>query len=673
MQLDPDKAEFEPRMGRSGRGRGSGLAQMRATISIAGRSSRSRSSRPATGPVAQKGLRAHFAKGSKGQGKPTFAAQRRVVVKARYVAHGAGRAAPLRMHVSYLAREDKAQRSLTEPAVEKGQGDDLRKSVDYLAREAREGAPGISFYNQRESGLDAQMVTSGWADDARHFRLIISAEDGPALGDLSPFIREVMANLEARLGTRLEWVAVDHYDTDNPHSHVLIRGKRGDGQDLFIPSRMISSGIREHAQEVVTRVLGPRLGVDLAREREREIREVGVTALDRELMAQLRRAGGHVSRPDLVARLEQLERWDLATHAPNGWRLADGFIHRLGAMKERAEVERAVAHLRRGDAKALLAADAGAPALGELVHARLDDQFGENFLAVVETGVGELRYARFVSADDLAILADAPPGAIVAFEPAVARPRPSDEAVARVAARTGGVYSASHHASVEPQVDGGLMAANVRRLEAMRRGGFVERRADGVFEIALDHLERATRFETQLVQKSPVTARVVSYWTLAEQVNALGPTHLDHTLAGEAAGPKGDGAFARRYAMALQQRRLFMIEQGWMGEAEKHLSPAVLRTLATNERAVFAKRLSGELGRLVLTQTPARLRGVYARRVDLAQGRVAVILQERQAYVVPWRPALERFAGREVEGMLRGQTLSWGLARSLGPNLPPMG
>ena len=199
MQLDPDKAEFEPRMGKSGRGRGSGLAQLRATISIAGRSSRSRSSRPATGPVAQKGLRAHFAKGSKGQGKRTFAAQRRVVVKARYVAHGAGRAAPLRMHVSYLAREDKAQRSLTEPAVEKGQGDDLKKSVDYLAREGREGAPGISFYNQRESGLDAQMVTSGWAGDARHFRLIISAEDGPALGDLRPFIREVMANLEAQL------------------------------------------------------------------------------------------------------------------------------------------------------------------------------------------------------------------------------------------------------------------------------------------------------------------------------------------------------------------------------------------------------------------------------------------------------------------------------------------
>jgi len=670
MQLDADEAEFEPRMGKSGRGRGSALAQLRATISIVGRPSRSR---PSTRPVARTGLRAHFAKGSKGQAKPTFAAQRRVVVKARYVAHGAGRAAPLRMHVSYLAREAKAQRSAAEPAVEKGPGEDLKKSVDYLAREGSEGARGISFYNQRENGLDAQRATSGWADDARHFRLIISAEDGAALGDLKPFIREVMANLEARLGTQLEWVAVDHHDTDNPHTHVLIRGKRGDGQDLFIPSRLISSGIREHAQEVVTRVLGPRLGVDLAREREREIREVGVTTLDRELTAQLRRPGGHVSRPDLIARLEQLERWDLATCDAAGWRLVDGFTHRLSAMTERAEVERAVAHLRRGEAKALLAADASAPALGELVHATLDDQFGENFLAVVETGVGELRYARFDRADDLAILADAPSGAIVAFEPAVARPRPSDEAVARVAAKMGGVYSAGHHASVEPHVDGGLVAANVRRLEAMRRGGFVERRADGAFEIAPNHLERAEQFEARLVRRSPVTARVVSYWTLAEQVNALGPTHLDHVLAGEVVAPKGDGAFARRYAMALQQRRLFMIEQGWMGEADQSLSPSVLRTLAANERADLAKRLSGEFGRPVLTQTPTRLRGVYARRVDLAHGRVAVILQDRQAYVVPWRPALERFAGREVEGMLRGQTLSWGLVRSLGPNLPPMG
>jgi hypothetical protein len=206
----------------------------------------------------------------------------------------------------------------------------------------------------------------------------------------------------------------------------------------------------------------------------------------------------------------------------------------------------------------------------------------------------------------------------------------------------------------------------------MRRAGFVQRRPDGVFAIGPDHLDRALQFETQLVAKAPVSARVVSYWTLSEQITALGPTHLDRVLAGEELAPKGDGAFARRYAMALQQRRLYMIEQGWMGEADHRLSPSVLRKLATNEREHLARQLSAELGRTVSPETSRSIRGVYSRRVDLAQGRVAVILGAREAHIVPWRPALERFAGREVEGLLRGRTLSWGLVRNLGPDLPPM-
>ena len=91
-------------------------------------------------------------------------------------------------------------------------------------------------------------------------------EDGEALGELSPFIREVMAGLEQKLGTKLEWLAVDHWDTDNPHTHVLVRGKRRTGKTCSFRHELIpSSGIREHAQEIVTRVLGPRLAVDLAR------------------------------------------------------------------------------------------------------------------------------------------------------------------------------------------------------------------------------------------------------------------------------------------------------------------------------------------------------------------------------------------------------------------------
>ena len=40
------------------------------------------------------------------------------------------------------------------------------------------------------------------------------------------------------LETRLDWVAVDHWDTDNPHTHIVLRGHAGNGrgkdQDLVI-------------------------------------------------------------------------------------------------------------------------------------------------------------------------------------------------------------------------------------------------------------------------------------------------------------------------------------------------------------------------------------------------------------------------------------------------------
>ena len=66
-------------------------------------------------------------------------------------------------------------------------------------------------------------------------------------------------------------LAVNHHDTDNPHTHVLIRGRRPDGQELFIPSRLISSGIREHAQVIATRVLGPRLAPEIEQSRFNDI------------------------------------------------------------------------------------------------------------------------------------------------------------------------------------------------------------------------------------------------------------------------------------------------------------------------------------------------------------------------------------------------------------------
>lgn len=658
--------EFEPKLGRTKRDHAPRLRAVRAAVRKATQKPRSSGPKPS-----QPSVRAHFAKGSTSRARPVSAASRRVVVKMRYVANAGIKGAPLRAHVAYLAREV-ANRTQSPAVVEEDKAKDPTRSVDYLSRESVAGEASFSFFDRANVGVDGKAITAGWADDPRHFRMIVSPEDGEALGNLKPFIRELMAGLEAKLGTKLEWVAVNHHDTDNPHTHVLIRGRRPDGKELFIPSRLISHGIREQAQEIVTRVLGPRVELDLVRERFNEIDRKVVTSLDRELLA----AGPGLitpARPDLAARLERLEGWGLAERRMTGWRLASGITTRLKSIAEHDAVERAVASVRQGmEPQLLLEADRSTPVLGELVHLGPSDEFGDKWLAVIETGAGELRYAKFEKADDLAILTGAQPGALVTITPNEPAIRRSDEAVARVAAKTGGIYSPAAHAELEPYVDRRILATNARRLEVMRRMGLIQRSPDGTFNVGDNHLSTALAFEERLVRRAPFSAQVASYWSLGEQIEALGPTQLDRVLTGEAHGPAGEGSVARDFQQALQQRRLFLIEQGWMAGDQQTLSRQALQRMAVLELSAQSKGLSEELGVPVLTYSAHSVSGIYARRIDLAQGRMALVIGQRQANLVPWRPALERFGGRQVEGVMRGQTLSWSLSRGMGIDLPSM-
>ncbi|HET6346117.1 MAG TPA: hypothetical protein VFH51_14375, partial [Myxococcota bacterium] len=175
--------EFELKLGRIGSDRASSLRQVRVAV----RQRVQASARPRTRMAPRTGIRAHFRKGSAGRAAPVPAGQRRVVVKARFAMHGAGRGAPLKAHVSYLAREGKSQ----------GRGEPgLERAVDYLQREETPARDQLAFYDRSGEGIDGREITAGWADDRLHFRLIISAEDGEALGELKPMIREVMADLE---------------------------------------------------------------------------------------------------------------------------------------------------------------------------------------------------------------------------------------------------------------------------------------------------------------------------------------------------------------------------------------------------------------------------------------------------------------------------------------------
>src|SRR5450432_2680682 len=120
------------------------------------------------------------------------------------------------------------------------------------------------------------------AREQRQFRFIVSPEDGDRL-DLKEFTREFMQRVEKDTGRSLIWAAVNHHNTDNPDVHIVIRGVDRDGEDVRIDGRYIGQEMRWRAQEVLTRELGPRLEIDLSRERTLDIDRHRLTEIDRML------------------------------------------------------------------------------------------------------------------------------------------------------------------------------------------------------------------------------------------------------------------------------------------------------------------------------------------------------------------------------------------------------
>src|SRR5690606_18497562 len=110
-----------------------------------------------------------------------------------------------------------------------------RVHLSYLQRGgvSREGGPG-QLYSAGEDAADGRTFLERCASDKRQFRFIVSAEDGDQYPDLKPFVRRLMSQMEQDLGTKLDWVAVDHHDTGHPHTHIVLRGVNDRGDNLLI-------------------------------------------------------------------------------------------------------------------------------------------------------------------------------------------------------------------------------------------------------------------------------------------------------------------------------------------------------------------------------------------------------------------------------------------------------
>ncbi len=220
-----------------------------------------------------------------------FDSRQRAIVKVHYFNHAGGGGAALKAHARYVARDaatrdDPSATHLPEEEKTEARDAKARAHAQYLSRGGQ--ADRTVFYDAHGEGVDGAARAEAWArSDKRHFRIILSAEDAGRLHDLPAYTRQVMARTEAALGTKLQWIAADHHDTANPHTHLIIRGRRGNGQDLVIPKDFIKYGFSGIARDVATEWLGPRSPADERRALDREVIRHAPTRLDRMIAQQL--------------------------------------------------------------------------------------------------------------------------------------------------------------------------------------------------------------------------------------------------------------------------------------------------------------------------------------------------------------------------------------------------
>jgi type IV secretory pathway VirD2 relaxase len=154
----------------------------------------------------------------------------------------------------------------------------------YIEREGvdRQGGRGRA-YGPMTDDADLAAFEERGREDRHQFRFIVSPEDAEQLDDLRTYTRHLMQRMEADLGTQLDWVAVDHWNTDNPHTHIVLRGKDDTGKDLIIARDYIAEGMRHRAAELATEWLGPRTELEIQQSMAREVEQERWTGLDRTL------------------------------------------------------------------------------------------------------------------------------------------------------------------------------------------------------------------------------------------------------------------------------------------------------------------------------------------------------------------------------------------------------
>ncbi|MGH8323135.1 MAG: relaxase/mobilization nuclease domain-containing protein, partial [Steroidobacteraceae bacterium] len=501
-------------------------------------------------------------------------------VKARVVRHRMKRA-PLAAHLTYLRRDGVT----------------------------KDGEPARMFGAENDE-VDHTAFAERCEEDRHHFRFIVSPEDAAELSDVKAFTRDLMADAERDLGSHLDWVAVDHWNTEHPHIHIIVRGRTDGDQDLVISRDYIREGMRARAQHLLTLELGPRSDREIHHSLESQARAERWTRLDRALARDAAAHGGVIDlRPEpgqlpdefhaiKIGRMRKLETLGLAH--PLGaakWSLSENSEEVLRKLGERGDIIKRIHQglagrgWERDDDDFVLRGEAETtPVTGRLVARGLDDELKGSAFVVIDGVDGRAHHIRL---PDLDAAGDSAPGSIV----------------------------------------------ELRRYE-----------------------DAAGRQRLAIASRSDIS--------IEAQVTANGATWLDRRLVSNEAMSLSEGGFGHEVREAMNARIDHLVEDGLARRQGQRIIFArdLLETLRKRELEATAAKLAAETGLPYQSAAEGEhVAGIYRQRVALASGRFAMIDNGLGFSLVPWSPSVERQLGRQVSGIARsGGGIDWNFGRKRG-------
>lgn len=578
----------------------------------------------------------------------------------------------------------------------------VMRYLDYIEREGGAKDGGISQRFGADSSLDDAGVDSfaeRCAKDRHSFRLIVSPENGNAM-DLQEHTRGLMRQMERDLGTKLEWVAATHHDTDNPHIHILVRGVDERGGDLVISKDYISNGIRARAGELATLELGYRNDIDVVRAQQRAVNRSHWTGIDAELMREQdaspnnrldfartpKTSFAKMRRDVKLQRLAVLQTHGLAEQvAPGRWRIADGAREVLQNMSaEQARWTVVAPHVEREGVSGYELHDKESikanPVHGIVLDRGLANPLSGTEYVVVGGFDGRVHYATVGHYSERHLSGPARVGDTIHLS--VVTPSASGAADRNVLKRLNdGIYDPEAHLAEVlgwkeqtlermPTTPEAYVEAHRKRMDALASRGHVEALPDGRYRVPADLQERlsadpALNRDRQSIVRLDVDAR----GPLAANARVVAQTFLDDALeAGQLAQLRELHDYSEpsrssaAFLQALEARTDRLIE---LGLAERDavdgvaLAQGFRGRLRALELAEASSKLASEYGQPVNLDVARRFEGRVARIEALPSGPHAVITNEDTFALVPAKFGLERMVGQDVQvSLARGEELT---------------